>query len=295
MQFGAVSFWLAAPTLAAGAPALNWVPLWLLTIGACLGLGGLTYAMWVDGRPRVPRMAVGGALLVATALLIELATGSALPASSETAWRLVAALLLVASSWWARANQMAGKTAMVAGLWAFLLLLLAQASELAVRGGYGIAFQFLHMSAAAVWIGGLIALRLDARSRNSVDLRARSVRFATLALIAVMVLAGTGLVMAMLLAVEAWRADVDAVRESVWVRYLFVKLLAFAGMLGAASLQRAGLARGRFAAWLATRGLAADDPQFTRTLLRWEIVFALIVLAFAALMVAGEPPQAGAV
>lgn len=151
----------------------------------------------------------------------------------------------------------------------------------------------VHNLATAAWVGGLVGLlalllsagrRLDPADRTRL-VSAGVVRFSTLGVIAVALLAVTGVYRAL--------AELDSLGDLVDTRYglaLLVKLVLFGGMLASAAynrlvlhprLERAGL------------GLDPDDrgaAAALRTSVRAELALAAGILAMVAILVSSPPP-----
>lgn len=144
----------------------------------------------------------------------------------------------------------------------------------------------LHLTAMAVWLGGLVFLLGLTRARGGpepAELGAALRRFAVLASASVVVLAGTGLY-------RAWRqvGSVEALTGTRYGMLLVLKLAALGVVLWAAALTRA-LVRRRYPPGA---GRGRGEP-FARRQLSWtlrvETGFVLVVLAVTSVLAATPP------
>ncbi len=149
-----------------------------------------------------------------------------------------------------------------------------------------------HLLAAGTWVGSLVAfvrLLFTSQTTRTLDgaalLASALARFATMGTIAVVALAGTGLVNVYLLVGPAHVADLG---KSPYGQLLLVKLGAFAAMLGLAALNRFRLT-GRL-----ERALASGDVRAAVVALRLSVGFeagaAIVILGIVAWMGTLEPP-----
>ena len=272
---------------------------WAAFAGALLLAGSLAFERLVSvdrleptRTHRLRWLAVAGAAaaLVGTSavlvLQVALASDRGLLASLElvgdavantrfgtmTAWRISFALAAVAVAA-ARVARPArwtwtGAALVAAGL--LVLPALGGHAWTASPRGVAVVSDVVHQGAAAVWVGGLVALVATAPGSGQAMLLTR--RFSVVALVAVVVVAATGLVSGL---VEV--DSVEALTDTTYGRLLVLKVLGVAVLVGLGWLNRRLLMRR-----LAERG----------TLFRVvgiEIGIAALVLALTAALV-DQPP-----
>ncbi|MEA3191561.1 MAG: copper transport protein [Thermoplasmata archaeon] len=290
-----------------------------LYAGFSLAFGALAFLAWMpaDARPLARKALAAGAglhLLGVLVLARETALSSSLPVEAFLAtgtgqilaFRAIvgAAALLVAVLAQLRPTRTAAPA---------VLLLLAAAGLASARLGHasseGVAFialDFLHLAAASAWTGGLVLYAWWLlRSPGPVPAGAGA-RFGALALTAVAILGGTGVVLAVaILGVEL--AASGAALSAAWGVFLALKILAFGLMLLAATVNRYVLleperAKGPVAALQrAARALSggrlraglADGRRLGRSV-AVEAGVGAVVLVLAALLTSVSPPTADA-
>lgn len=237
-----------------------WAAWWALFVGTLLGLGlqgadvaglGLADALrpgvvadvldTTFGEVWLARLVL---LLPAAVLLDQLARGRA------------------GTAWWRLAGAATGSA----------LLLTPALSGHADTGRWVIAAQVadvLHLGAAAVWLGGLVVLALAALRTESGAAVAR--RFSDVALACVVVVVVTGTFQSIR------QVDgLDAI-ETAYGRYLAVKVVLVATLIGVASIARSAVRQGQ---------------GTLRTIVSAEVAMALAVVAVTALLVDAVPARA---
>jgi hypothetical protein len=175
---------------------------------------------------------------------------------------------LVALPWrWGWVRPAAGVAALV------LLGVPALGGHASTTSGVAQAVAGLHLFAAAIWVGGLVALLLDWCAD-----RERLARFGRLALAAAAVVALTGVVSAVWLS-GGREAAMDGVVETGWWRALVVKLALVAAVL--------------FFGWMHRRWVADPDQSVAPMVvsLRVEVVLAAAVVVATAVLVDLPPPR----
>jgi copper transport protein len=165
--------------------------------------------------------------------------------------------------------------------------------------GVGATIGVLHVSAAAVWFGGLVLLGACALPHADEGLLAALPRFSSVAFAAMVVTVVTGIL-------QGWRqlGGVEAAWDTGYGRLLVAKVAAFVVLIAVAGRSRA-LVRQRLTARArvlvgtvgAVRDLAGDaaDARSVRLLRRLvlaEVATAIVVLAITALLGIATPPGA---
>ncbi len=139
---------------------------------------------------------------------------------------------------------------------------------------WGALFDALHLTAAAIWIGGLVSLLLAIRAHP--DHRIESVRrFSVLAAITAPILVAAGLLSSLIQI-----PDIDGIVETDWGLAFIVKI-ALLALLFAAAAANALLLRPRDAA------VNGADPSLARRfsrMMRVEAALGLVVIAVSALL-----------
>jgi copper transport protein len=257
------------------------------------GLGILIGTAWVGvlafpGPPRhvvvAARMAwaasVLGLLCLGAGQMLSTGAGPVLFLGSSVGRAVLfrGAFLLVAGG--AVLSRRARVGLVVAGTAAALALLVHVVSGHA--NAYGafrpakVAAQWVHIVAAGVWLGGLLALLLGVRGEPS-DLKARAVRrFSSVAVVALFVVFATGVVRS-LTEVPSWGALVSTLYGAL----VLVKLGLLAGLLGLGAVNR-------------YRNVRRADRSLSglRRISRTELILAAAALAAAAVMASVAPrPQ----
>ncbi|HEV8653749.1 MAG TPA: CopD family protein [Actinomycetes bacterium] len=269
VEAGAFTFGVgASATLTPAAPTARQLPppgqvtaRWVLTAGVLLLAGTVTTALLVwrragpitPGEPPYATLALLAGLLAVAGVVLELAvdagtaTGSGLPgglapgavraflaAAPGTARRaggelaVVAATVILVRRRAARGRR-PGLDALALSVGAVVVLVLgAHATGLDPRWLF-VGVETLHLLAVATWAGGLVALAVTARRAGMAAVR----RFSTLALPAVLVIAGTG----------AWQALAQipgraALTGTDYGRVLLAKTIVFAAVLVLAAVAR---------------------------------------------------------
>ena len=193
-----------------------------------------------------------------------------------------------------------GRSLVAPGALATLALLLfaagAAVSGHAATQGAGWLVQpaaALHAGAMAVWAGGLCAIAfvlprttaiLVAPEDKTAVLTTVLLRFSTVALVCVAVLAATGTVQA-LAAVEAAADLVD----TGWGRALVAKVLLFAVLIGLGAVMRSRVIPA-LVARRADRSSPGAPGRSARRVLRADVLLAAAVLALTAVLVTYPPP-----
>jgi copper transport protein len=204
----------SAKTVAPGPSALSVVGRWLFYAGLMLllGFGWLSAAVTLRQRPGARWLSVAiaaiGAVAIAEAQRRSAGIGLGQVATSSVgrafAWRFAPVLLAAGSLAWARgrARDIIITVAAALGIVAHVSFGHAGAAG---TSAIAVAEQSTHFIAAGVWLGGLIAL-LAGLGGLVPDDRARAVRtYSTVALFAVVAIAGTGTLRA-LTEVGSWSA-----------------------------------------------------------------------------------------
>ncbi len=274
---------------------LEIVARWILLTGLAVLLGAAAAAVGgFGGRPSDDRLAAGGWLLAAAGLgllaeaqrryaavsvgeLLDTSVGRAL------AWRAVAigaagvALLAVRrASPRFRSDWMAA-----AGLAAFAAIGVHVAAGHAAAGGWpngaSVASQWAHFAAAGIWLGGLAALLVGVRGAPSEEKAVAIRRFSRLALVALVVVAATGIARAVD-ELSSWRE----IFSTSYGRAVLLKALLILALAGFGALHRRR-----------SVPAAATDLGPLRRISQGELLLAAGALAVAAILGAIPPPAAG--
>lgn len=274
---------------------LEIVARWILLTGLAVLLGAAAAAVGgFGGRPSDDRLAAGGWLLAAAGLgllaeaqrryaavsvgeLLDTSVGRAL------AWRAVAigaagvALLAVRrASPRFRSDWMAA-----AGLAAFAAIGVHVAAGHAAAGGWpngaSVASQWAHFAAAGIWLGGLAALLVGVRGAPSEEKAVAIRRFSRLALVALVVVAATGIARAVD-ELSSWRE----IFSTSYGRAVLLKALLILALAGFGALHRRR-----------SVPAAATDLGPLRRISQGELLLAAGALAVAAVLGAIPPPAAG--
>ncbi|MEP7201629.1 MAG: copper resistance protein CopC [Ilumatobacteraceae bacterium] len=150
----------------------------------------------------------------------------------------------------------------------------------------GVLITMLHVSAMAVWLGGLVLLiiSLGDVGREHVE------RFSNIALLAVASIVVTG-------TIQAFRqvGSIDGLTNTSYGKLLIWKVIAVAGIIALAAVARAST-HGRLA--LSTASVGAAGVGFDRARLRRAIsiesMLAIVVVVVTSLLMAANPSQATA-
>lgn len=280
------------PIRAAGTPPISPAEIagrWLVYVGLIAVIGGAWIGAFAFSvTPPGTRRFIAGSSVVALAgvILLGLAQRAAAgvsmsdllgtPIGRALAWRAagiaVAALLLLAVSRTNKTTMLALVGASAAGsLFSHVDAGHAAASEPIWRN---VAFQFVHLLAAAIWIGGLAALISGVRGAPGED-KARAVRrFSAAAGIALLVVAATGTLRA-IDEVGSW----SGLSSSTYGRLVIAKatLILSLAILGGVNRYR-NVPR------------AGTDLSGLRRVSRGELILAALALAAAGGLASSSPP-----
>jgi len=215
-------------------PWLAWTTWLSLAVGVLSGAAWLVLlAAQIAGVPPAAAVSHGAALTVLRSTQFGVD------------WQIRAALMLALTllTIMHRADPSRWRDSAAAILAAALLGALAWAGHGASTpdaiGDVQLAGDVLHLVASGVWLGGLLPFALTlvlARRQGAAGValaRTATVRFATLALVSVVVLFATGIVNTYVLA-----GSVPALLGTPYGRLLIVKIALFAAMLGVAAVNR---------------------------------------------------------
>ena len=262
---------------ATDAPASPWRSAagWVFFAGLSLALGAVATAVGVDRDHAARQGALAAGLVVAGSGAVVMWSASAGGMGGPVGTLRQRGLLASAAAFLA-IGVLLRRRPLAAGL-------LAAASAVAwsargqvgvQNGALGIALDSLHLLGGAVWAGALallVADLWDAR-RDSASLAGRARRYAALAIIPVGVLAGAGIVSAVLMvptAADLW--------STTYGQLLLAKTALFAAAVALA--------------WQARRrGLAEGGLAVLRRLTRPEAGLVLAILAVAAILANTAPP-----
>ena len=316
---GGTSQTLADTRPTPGNTAIRWGE--LLGLSLVAGAIGTLIALWrpllpvvsTEGRSRVIRrtriLALAGLGLVGIALIADL-----LSKASDNTWEelgfiqalldillesqigvqsllrlLVSAVLGVL---WFRlireeGNASARILGLVAGLSALLLLGRSLGSHAAGSAGspaaLNVAVDFIHLAAACLWIGGLVALLLGLQvlRRGDGQLIGPSVaRFSNLAILSVGLIALTGLY-------NAWLevGSVGAFLETSYGKILLVKMSILVPLLGLAAINLFGVRIGRVSTFgQHAAGTMEGAGRGLGLRIQGEVTLALVILLMTALL-----------
>lgn len=292
--------------------------------GLSLAFGAAAFLLWMApaGYPReAARMALaaGATLNVAGTLLMAADTASraSIPLSdlgtSEVGVVLITRLVLAAAAWflavvWTFRPVGAGP-AVVTALLLGSALCSARLGHPYAQGPATMALDFAHLVSAATWVGGLALLlylvwQAERRPMALDDLRRMGIRFGTLALVCVAVLAISGLVIAVAVVGLDGLVHPQRLLSTPYGLFLAGKVGLAIIMVAIAGINRyvllegpaqKGVAKGlQKVAHKATRGrlspgLAAG--KFGRTL-AVEASLGAVVLVLAGLLTSVSPPAA---
>jgi putative copper export protein/methionine-rich copper-binding protein CopC len=275
----------------AGAEPIDVVGRWLTYIGLLLALGLATFHRIVVRDQTMPRRlvrALAGALALSAlaTLAIALASGIDTPSVVEYLFgsrngllhvaRTVVAALGAAGLWFAR-PRLAVPIAAATGF-AGIVLLIAAGHASALRGIAPIINGVVHVSGAAVWIGGIVALLLLARrpewilgSGQRPRMRELVPRFSALALASIGLVVTTGVY-------AAWtQTGALVTAETEYGRTLIMKAGFAAGALALGTLNF--LDGGRMMRWL----------DGFRSRITVEVMLAATVVALTGALAATPP------
>ncbi len=269
----------------------------LVIIAGVIGLlgGAVSIVAGVGGDSSIRLAALGaftsvlGTVFLAFAQRTAAATTFAQLASTSVGralmWRGLAAGIatvaagIAAVSRTATARMAAISVALAAGL---VMVIVHVASGHAAASGTTIsqtatvAFQALHFTAAAVWVGGLTALLLVVRGTDG-PLRAPAIRrFSTVAAVMFLVVAATGVVRT-LDAFASW----EEITTTAYGRILTVKISLFVLAAVCAALNR----------WRSVPAASSTVRPLQRTA-RWELGLLAAATIAAAMLTASPPPSA---
>ena len=244
-------------------------------------LAGLTLLVGAAVVPSRSRQAVVGwvTAVVGLAVLAEAQRRNAAssfaalwptPVGRALLWR--GAALVAAAVLYARRGLVA-----VAGAAALAAHVMAgHAAGLHSWGWASVATQWAHAAAAAVWIGGLVALLLAVRGAPSETKAAMVRRFSTVAAGALVVVVATGTV-AGVRQVRSW----DALTDTTYGQALVVKVALLLALAALAAVNR----------WRNVR-LAAGELRGLRRVSTTEVAVASLALAAATVLAGLSPPVA---
>lgn len=251
---------------------------WRLTVGAALGLALATLVWMTATGAEALGLGLGG--------LVELESiREVVGTSFGQVW--VARISLALALAWLAALALEGLASRRAALGsgvvgAGLALSFPLAGHARVEGILAIASDATHIGAAGVWVGGLGVLAVSlvtAGSERTSVLECSVVPFSTLALGAVVVLLGTGILNALL-----ELPDLSALWQSTYGQLVLAKSGLLAGLVGLGAVhRRVTLPRLR-------RG-GADGPGLFLRVVALELVVMVAVICVTAALVA-EPPRA---
>jgi copper transport protein len=181
---------------------------------------------------------------------------------------------------------------------AYLVLLPALSGHGSTQSPTGVLFpaNALHVGAMTAWVGGLVALLVAVpaatRRRPSQEraglLASVLVRFSAVALVAVGVLAVTGLVQAFF----AIR-HLDLVLTTAYGRAVVIKVVLLLGLIGLGALNRRRTVP-RLQAAAQTRRSPGEDGVVLRRTLRTEVALLVAVLAVTGALAGYPPPDSAA-
>ncbi len=308
----------AAESKPAVRSGVGWRPLsrWMVALGGALLLGavvaGPVLGLGVAGRSTGMEIlggatvAVGGTLdlvIQAHALAgprsLAGTLGTLLAAPPGRVWLIRAGLLLALTAVWARAARGAGSGA---GRW---WLRLALSVALVMTGGLVshaaatlegrwllLGIQAVHLLAMASWVGGVLGFatvfwRAGAETlpaREAARLALAIPAFSGLAVLAVGVLAVSGLILARL-HLETWGELVG----TTYGRWLTAKLTVFLGMLGLGAWHQGWIEPSLLRAIQREDAAPGSVPRFRRTI-RLEASLGLVALALAGVLGVTAPP-----
>lgn len=294
----------------------------LLYSGFSLVFAAAAFLLWVPGTPRdlASRALVVGATLhlVGTVFLFkaafdasEVARFSAYLASGDGPGRIYMLRTILGAGAWVVAilgHLRPTRSAPVA-VTAILLLAAAGSTRLGHGYAYGYgtaALDFVHLVAASVWVGGLLLFVFLLRSGPDPpagDLRARGIRFGTIAMTSVLAIVSTGIVLALsIVGLRAWQDPVATLSQPYAIflagkvalalvmvvlagvnRYVMLEAPATQGLAG--RLQRAV---GR-ATWGKVRPGLADGSRLGRTV-AIEASLGVAILVLAGFLTSVPPP-----
>lgn len=254
---------------------LRTVASWFFFTGLAVALGAVVTALAVDRERRGRRWALTAGLVVATAGALAAWAASSVGVGGPVGTVRQRLLLAATTGLLALALQLRRRTVPAGVLTAASTVTWSARGQVAVQNGaIGIALDSVHLLGAAVWAGALALLVADlSRVRDDgPSLRARAGRYATLAIVAVAVLAAAGVASALVMVrtlADLW--------ETTYGRLLVLKVVLF----GAAVML----------AWQARRrGLAAGGLRALRRLTRSEAALVAGVLVVAAVLANTAPP-----
>lgn len=254
--------------------------LWVGVAGAVLALHAGLFGFLVGAYPIVG----GGLLNVINTEIIPIRVGTHLGQAwtlSTFAWLGVLALLIGAWVTPRQRERLLGAAGVCSLAIAFGI---SWASHPASRGALPLAADYLHLVAGAVWMGGVLALAIQAglmrRGRHSSTdalLRASFVRFSGLAAPTVLVLALAGIYMAV--------RQLPSSSSIVTTGYgflLLVKTLVFLAVLGVAAYHRR---------WVVPQITAGAPVAELRRTLTLEAGLLAVAVALAAILSQAAPPS----
>lgn len=289
----------AAPEAGAGTGLLRGIARALAYAGCLMAAGGALFSLLLSS-PAVDRAAqrsrvAGAAALGAVASLVAAGVDHAILSggAAEASWlaagswigpvlllRLAGLVLLSLSaigSGGAIGSGAASAVSVLAGTGAVVLSFALTGHA----GGQGLALPAalvaIHLLGGAFWLGALLPLQAACRHPDRAAVSRLMARFSAVAIMAVPVLIGAGLWLAVIL-VGGW-AELAGTQYG---RLLAAKVLLVAAMLGLAALNR-----WRFSP------LLARDPAASARLgrsIRAEAVLGLAVLGLTATLTSGPPP-----
>jgi copper transport protein len=253
--------------------------IWVGVAGAVLALHAALLAFLVGAYPIVG----GGVLNFADAEIVPIRVGTHLGQAwmvMTFAWLGVLALLVGAWVTPRKRERLLASAGLVSLAIAFGI---SWASHPASRGALALAADYLHLLAAALWVGGLVALAILAGvarplSREARDalVRACLLRFSRLAAPAVAVLAVAGSYLAL-----RELPDPAALVTSRYGLTLLLKTMVFLGALALAGYHNRSV----------TPRIAAGAPVASiRRTLTLEVSLLLLALALAAILSQSAPP-----
>lgn len=264
-----------ASTADASANPLRAAAALVFTAGIALALGAVATALVVDGdasrRYRALRIGLAVALGGVTAAWVMSVTGMAGPVGTDRQRALLSATsALLALAMLLRRRAAVAGVLVVAAVAAWS----ARGQVGVARGAVGVALDAVHLVASAVWFGALALIAFDLwRVRGDwADLGPRIHRYATVAVVPVVVLAAAGALSAVLMVPtleDVWRTG--------YGRLLIAKTALFAVAVA-------------LAWWARRHALGSGRTALLSRLTRAEVVVLVAVVATAAVLANTSPP-----
>lgn len=303
------------------APPLAVVARALVYAGLALAFGGAACLLWMQDPfpPRSARLGIliGAGLHAVGIPILFFATqqqsglGAADFAAAQVGRILVARILLglaavlLALVWRLPDPRVRAAPAVVAGLLVAAGVLSSRLGKASAQGVAAIALDAMHLLSAGVWVGGLALFAtwaVQSRPANA-DLRAVGLRFSTLALTAVILMALSGLGTTILIVGADGIRHPAATLASTWGKTLAAKIALAVVMVALAAVNRFVFLAPRSGAGLSGRmqravsrlqGFASLDsaqPTAFRRIVAVEASFGAAIIVLAGLLTAVGAPQ----